>query len=210
METISELKRVAGQRFVTFGRDVGNIFQALGIWGIIFLLSELVLGCLPLLVVLTLGWTVDAMIGARGIGVVTSDVNHELTRWLLILVIGFLAYLFSARFTGKAGEVGRGLREIVTFATLLLYLISIHQVFLFLVFSFLLGLDWLFVQFVQIRFANLGVSLFVGSLYVHQLVKFTIGRAFTVGEGLAMIGAIVMFVVCLKLRIAVTSKAGSL
>lgn len=210
MEAVGELVASAKQRIVTFGYDVGDIFQALRAWGSIFLFVQLVLGVLPLSIALTLGWTVDAMIGARGIGVMTSDVNHELTRWLVILVSGFLAYLFSVRFTGKAGEVGRGLREIVTFATLLLYLISIHQVFLSLVFSFLLGLDWLFVQNVQIRFANLGVSLLIGSLYVHQLVKFTIGRAFTVGEGLAMIGAIVMFVVCLKLRIAVTSKAGSL
>jgi hypothetical protein len=185
-----------------FGRDAGNIFQALGWWGIVFLLVELVLGLLPIFGVVTLGGTVDAMIGARGIGVVTSDVNHELSRWLVMLIVGFLAYLFSARFTGKAGEVGRGLRDIVIFGSLLGYLVTIQQFFLVFVFLLILTIDITFAHDVRVRMASLLVAILAGSAIAHTLIRYTVLRSFTVGEGLTMVAAIALFVVFLKLRIA--------
>ena len=190
------------EQVLDFGRDVGHVFQALGVWGVLFLFVELVLGLLPLAIVLTLGATVDAMIGARGIGVVTSDVNHELTRWLMILIAGFLAYLFSIRFTGKAGEVGRGLRDIVAFTSLLVYLITINQIGLSLLLLLVLVADAIFVHDVRIRLAGLLVAMLAGGAAAHQLIRFTVARAFTVGEGLAMVASIVMVIIFMKMRIA--------
>lgn len=201
-EYFSHMRRQAVDRISCFGRDVGMVFQALVLWGIIFLLVEIVLGLLPLVIVLTLGSTVDAMIGARGIGVVTSDLNQELVRWLTILIVAFLAYLFSARFTGKAGEVGRGLRDATIFTSLLVYLITINQILLALMFLSIIVIDFVWSSDMRIRIVSLLVAILAGSLIAHTLVRFTVARSFTVGEGLAMIGAIVMFVVCLKMRIA--------
>lgn len=192
------------ERITQFGQDVGNVFQALGAWGVVFLLVEIVLGLLPLACTFTLGRTVDAMIGARGIGVVTSDVNHELMRWLMILLIGFLAYLFSIRFTGKAGEVGRGLRDLVAFTSLLIYLITINQIGLSLLFLIVLVVDSSLAQKLKVRVAGLLVAILAGSASAHHLIRFTVARAFTVGEGLAMIAAIVMVIVFMKMRIAST------
>ena len=186
----------------SFGRDAGNVFQALGLWGILFLVVELVLGLLPIFGVLTLGATVDAMIGARGVGVVTSDVNRELSRWLVMLIVGFLAYLFSARFTGKAGEVGRGLREIIIFGSLLVYSLTIQQFFLASVFLVIVMIDSLFAHDVRVRIASLSVAILAGSAIAHTLIRYTVLRSFTVGEGLTMVAAIAVFVVFLKLRIA--------
>ncbi len=185
-----------------FGHDAGNIFQALGWWGIVFLLVELVLGLLPIFGLLTLGATVDAMIGARGIGVVTSDVNRELSHWLVMLMAGFSAYLFSIRFTGKASEVGRGLREIIIFGSLLVYSLTIQQFFLALVFLVIIMIDSLFAHDVRVRMASLLVAILAGSAMAHTLIRYTVLRSFTVGEGLTMVAAIALFVVFLKLRIA--------
>ena len=200
----AKTKQRAFERVTGFGRDVGSIFQALGAWGIVFLLVELVLGLLPLFIALTLGSTVDAMIGARGIGVVTSDVNDQLIRWLAILIVAFLAYLFTVRFTGKAGEVGRGLRDIVIFSSLLIYLITIHQIFLVFVFLGVLAIDIIFAHDVRIRMVNLLLAIMAGSVIAHTLIRYTVLRSFSVGEGLTMVAAIALFVVFLKLRIAGT------
>jgi hypothetical protein len=197
-----QARQRAMDRTIGFARDVGNVFQALGAWGVVFLLVELILGLLPVFVVLTLGLTVDAMIGARGIGVVTSDVNDQLARWLVMLIVAFLAYLFTARFTGKAGEVGRGLREIVTFSSLFVFLITINQVFLAIIFLLILGIDIVWSHDSRVRVAGLLVAILSASLAAHTLVRYTVARSFTVGEGLAMIGGIAMVVVFLKLRIA--------
>ncbi len=186
----------------SFGRDAGNVFQALGLWGILFLVVELVLGLLPIFGVLTLGATVDAMIGARGVGVVTSDVNRELSRWLVMLIAGFLAYLFSIRFTGKASEVGRRLREIIIFGSLLVYSLTIQQFFLASVFLVIVMIDSLFAHDVRVRIASLSVAILAGSAIAHTLIRYTVLRSFTVGEGLTMVAAIAVFVVFLKLRIA--------
>lgn len=195
-------KQRAFEKVTVFGKDVGNVFQALGAWGMVFLLVELVLGLLPINIVLALGKTVDAMIGARGIGVVTSDVNDSLSKWLIMLIVGFLAYLFTVRFTGKAAEVGRGLREIVVFGSLTIYLVIIHQFFLAFVFLSILAIDVIFSDKVRVRLASLLVAIVVSSVIAHDLVQYTVLRSFTVGEGLTMIAAIAMFVVFLKLRIA--------
>jgi hypothetical protein len=185
-----------------FGRDVGHVFQALGFWGVIFLGVQIILGVLPLLFVLTLGSTVDAMIGARGIGVVTGDVNQQLSRWLILLIITFVAYLFSVRFTGKAGEVGRGLRNVVIFGCLLGYFVTINQIFLGFIFLLALVVDLVWSRVMGLRMANLFVVILVGSSVAHTLIRYTVLRSFTVGEGLTMVAAIAMFVVFLKLRIA--------
>lgn len=202
MGTFDELKTRVIRQMTEFGRDTGNVFHALGVWGVVFLLVELVLGLLPIMFVLTLGKTVDAMIGARGIGVVTSDVNHELVRWLVLLIVGFLAYLFSIRFTGKAGEVGRGLRDIVAFTSLLVYLITIHQIGLSLLLLLVLVVDVVFVNDVRVRLAGLLIAILAASAAAHHLIRFTVARAFTVGEGLAMVAAIAMVIVFMKMRIA--------
>lgn len=190
------------EKVIGFARDTGNVFQALGAWGIIFLLVQIVLGLLPIIGVLTLGATVDAMIGARGIGVVTSDVNDSLSWWLAMLIAGFLAYLFSVRFTGKAGEVGRGLREIITFASLLMYLITINQIFLALLSLTLLLVDVIFSHDTRIRLAGLLLALLAASSVAYTLIRYTVLRSFTVGEGLTMVAAIALIVIFLKLRIA--------
>lgn len=202
MGTFDELKTRVIRQVTEFGRDTGNVFHALGVWGVVFLLVELVLGLLPIMSVLTLGKTVDAMIGARGIGVVTSDVNHELIRWLVLLIAGFLAYLFSIRFTGKAGEVGRGLRDFVAFMSLLMYLITIHQIGLSLLLLLVLVVDVIFAYDVRVRLAGLLVAILAASAAAHNLIRFTVARAFTVGEGLAMVAAIAMVIVFMKMRIA--------
>jgi hypothetical protein len=163
---------------------------------------QIILGVLPLLFVLTLGSTVDAMIGARGIGVVTGDVNQQLSRWLILLIITFVAYLFSVRFTGKAGEVGRGLRNVVIFGCLLGYFVTINQIFLGFIFLLALVVDLVWSRVMGLRMANLFVVILVGSSVAHTLIRYTVLRSFTVGEGLTMVAAIAMFVVFLKLRIA--------
>ena len=194
-------------RMFAFGRDVGNVFQALGIWGIVFLLVEIILGLLPIFIVISIGSTVDAMIAARGIGVVTSDLNEQLARWLVMLILAFFAYLFTVRFTGKAGEVGRGLRDILIFFTLLVYLVTIGQFFLVFMFLLAIFLDVVFAHDVRVRMLNLFVTILVASAIAHSLIKFTVLRSFTVGEGLTMVAAVAMFVVFLKLRIAYVARS---
>jgi hypothetical protein len=203
----SRTKTQVRSRTSSFGHDVGSVFQALGVWGIVFLLVELILGVLPLFIALSLGTTVDAMIGARGIGVVTSDVNDQLARWLVVLILAFLAYLFTAKFTGKAGEVGRGLRDIVIFSTLIIYFVTLSQILLVLIFLLVLAIDVVFAENIRVRMGNLLVAIVVGSAVAHTLIRFTVLRSFTVGEGLAMVTAIALFVIFLKLRIAYTPKS---
>ncbi|MFZ2681663.1 MAG: hypothetical protein WAZ14_01010 [Patescibacteria group bacterium] len=196
------LKQRGATQIVSFGQAVGDVFQALGWWGIPFLAAQIALGLLPLALILTLGDTVDAMNGARGIGVITSDLNAALSRWLIILLITFAAYLFSLRFTGKAGEVGRGLRELVIFGVLLSYLLGINQALLAILAGLVLLADVLWSQVMRVRLVGLCVLVLAGSLAAHAIIKFTVLRSFTVGEGLTMVTGIVMLVVCLKLRIA--------
>lgn len=195
------------ERLMAFGKDTGNVFQALGIWGIFFLLVQIILGLLPLFAMLTLGKTVDAMIGARGIGVVTSDVRDQMAVWLGIIVVTFIAYVFSVRFTGKSGLVGRGLRDSVLFGSLLVYLVTVNQIFLALVFLVTLVVDVVFTASLRIRLMNLFITILAGCSAAQTLIRYTVLRSFTVGEGLTMIAVVVLFVVFLKLRLATSQRA---
>ena len=191
----------AQQRVKQFFLNLKQVTQALGLWSGVFVIAQIVLGFLPMVMALTLGLTVDAMIGARGIGVMTSDLNAQLMRWVLMLVIGFAAYFFTLRFSGKAAEVGHALRDIVLFSALLVFFVGSQQILLAAVYLLMLALDYVFGDDRRIRFASLAVIVIVGMMIAHTLIRFTILRSYTVGEGLGIVTAIVTFMVFFKFRL---------
>jgi hypothetical protein len=185
-----------------FFEDLKQIVRALGWWSGMFITAEVVLGLLPLAMVITLGAAVDAMIGARGIGVMTSDIQRQLAVWMILMLLGFFTYVFAMRFTGKAGSVGTQLRSGVTFSSLIIYLCLSRQIFLSFVYAILLVADVAFSDFPKMRIINLTLVVIIGMIVAQTFVRFTVFRAFTVGEGLSLAIAVTVFMIFYKLRLA--------
>ncbi len=203
LENFSKYPERLRAQVLGFRRDLFQVLSVLQVWSILYLLVQIILGLLPLLAVLILGNTVDALIGSRGIGVVTSDLTQQLGYWLALMVLAFLAYIFSLRFTGKAGSVGRDLRDLIAFTSLIVYFIGILQLFLAVAFTVVIIFE-IASDTLRAKLVGLLSAVVIGILIANNLVKFTVSRSFTVGEGMAMIGAIAVFVVVLKMRIART------
>ena len=203
LDSLNRYPEYLRTQVLNFKRDLFQVLGVLQVWSVLYLLVQIILGLLPLLAVLILGNTVDALIGARGIGAVTSDLTKHLGYWLALMVVAFLAYIFSLRFSGKAASVGKDVRDLISFGSLIVYLIGILQILLAVIFALIVVFE-IASPSLKAKLAGLLVAIVTGIIAANTLIKFTVHRSFTVGEGLAMIGAVAMFVVVYKMRIART------
>ena len=199
---MSQTPRQAMLRLERVLRDTGAIFQALGAWGAIFFLTNLVLGLLPLGLAVSLSKLVDAMIGARGIGTMTSEVTGGMWRFLLLMVVAFISYLFIVRFKDRSATVGAMLRDVTMSTSLLIFLIVHQQIGLSFGLALLLLLDTLVLSTFRARLVCLAIAILVSVVAAEEIIRFTVHRAFTVGEGLAILAAIAMLLALMKMRLA--------
>lgn len=199
---ISTLLKGPLDRLDRVRQDAGIVFQALGLWGVVFFGANVILGVLPLGVTVSLGKLVDAMIGARGIGAMTSEVTESMWRFLIIMIISFFAYLFVVRFKERAAAIGGVLRDAVIALSLLIFLLLHQQPGLAFFLTLVLLIDVLAFETFQLRLGVLGLTILVSILVAEKAVRFTVLRSFTVGEGIAILVAMAMMLVLLKIRFA--------
>ncbi len=204
---LSALLRGALGRVESVQRDAGTVFQALGIWGVIFFLAHVVLGAMPLSVAILLGELIDAMIGARGIGTMTSEVTGSMWRFLALMMLTFVAYLFVARFRDRAAGIGGMLRDVVMTLCLLAFLITQQQSGLAFFLMVTLLVDVFFLETFQLRLGVLGLAILVNILIAEKIVRFTVLKSFTIGEGIAILVVMAMMLTLLKIRFARPSYA---
>lgn len=188
------------QRLLEFVNDLKNVITALGVWSSVFILAEVILGLLSVAGVMTLGLTIDAVIGARGIGVMTTDVTSQLWRWLLILLIGFAAYMFVQRFSGKAAAVGQNIAELIFSVAMFAYFLFAQQYLLVCIYFVLWLAEVFFLRDRRVRLLILSIAILISIYAVKVLIGYTVLRAYTVGEGLALVAAIIVSVISFKLR----------
>ena len=88
-----------------FAHDIWKLLKALGIWAIPFVLSIIAIAGLPAVFATHIGKLTDAIIGARGVGMMTIDVTRAIRILTGATVVGFLAEMFLSRFEGKASSL---------------------------------------------------------------------------------------------------------
>ncbi|MBP9828230.1 hypothetical protein KBC55_03705 [Patescibacteria group bacterium] len=173
--------------FKDYARDLGKTLQALGVFGPLFLLLAVAEGVFPVLTLHALGVWFDAVLGARAVGAVTSDLT-DATR----MVIGYFAV--SAVTTGVSevllgGRAREVLRALALAASIFVVLVLTAPVLLFLLLGLaLIVLAVLSIAHVKARSAMVLVfaTLFMSQIFWH-MSKLVMVRAYTAGESLSIL-----------------------
>lgn len=185
-----------------YGRDLGKTLQALGALGPLFLLLAIAEGVFPVLTLHGLGAWLDAVLGARSVGAVTSDLS-DATRTVLL-------YFAASAVTTGISEVllgGRArsvLRTIAFTASLLLIFVFSTPTLLLLFLGFtLITTAVLTTSHVKVR--SLIVILF-STLFMSQIFwlmsKNVMVRAYTAGESFSiLLLSCSLFIACVYLTL---------
>lgn len=182
-------------------KAIRQTLRELGRWNMPFILAHTVIATLPLLSSFLLGATIDALIGARGVGVMTSELTSDLWRFGTLLLVVFACYIFTAKFSGQAAQAGSALVYLIALTCLVIGLVLREQWEFALVTVALQALLSMFGTKLWLRFAWLTAGIVAAIIAVQSVLQVTISRSSTVGEGLAIIALIVWSIVLLKLRL---------
>lgn len=169
-------------------------------WSLLFVSAHAVIAATPYVSSWLLGDTVNALIGARGIGTMTKELSTLLWYSGGAVLIVFLAYIFTLKFSGRAALAGRVLE-----ITLALFLVSIglalhgrlSALFVFLLLHLLLSM---YRERKIIAIGILALAIIAAVLETNTIVHFTISRSLTIGEGITVITLVIWSLGLLKLR----------
>lgn len=178
--------------------DLWRLLRALGVWGVAFVLSAIILMALPVIFSVHIGKLTDAIIGARGIGVMTVDVTKALRMLLGATIFGFLAEMFLSRFEGKAATLTKALYTIG--ATIVLFVMLLNLGWwgmaiwplLLLILRRVLNkvpyLQYVFVVPVVLLFLSLATNV----------ITYAVIRAVTVGDAMGTVTAAGLYAVLMS------------
>lgn len=159
---------------------------------------------LGLFVVLELGvlsGTVDSVLGARSVGVWTSDVAMSLNWQIALVFILILTLHFKEQFSGVARELGKKIRESVFIGATFLASIVSAPVWLILLLAgyLLIVLKPIENKLVRVLYSVLAIG--VAYCALNNLLHMTVARAISVGDLIWWGGALMAFVGFVALRL---------
>ncbi len=184
------------KRAVLFFQDCKRIFSASVVSGILMSITLICAGLYPMLGLFLFSKFSDAFIGARGLGVMTGEVNAYL--WMMIAYFfgGILLHAAYAKFTGVAARIVRDGAEVLLLLSLVVCLFTVMPVIsLILLFGSLIvsviSKFWLrFFAALLLCVVSVGAILNIVDLSVHRAA--TVGQAFLFGGAL-------FFFICISL-----------
>lgn len=183
---------------VDYYSDLRRLFNSSPVATLFVLISQLLLGSLPVIEIWILGKFVDAMIGARAISVWTSAVTD--LAWLQVgwMILVLLLVPLSARFTKLAASLARRTRLIIFIASTYIIAIPVAASQLFII--FLLAI---ITSHARSLLARAGLSACMWLLTIHALyylTYLTVHQFTTVGTMFTWSGAILMLTLWFSMR----------
>ncbi len=174
-----------------FQGDVGRALEILGsLHGPLFLCAALVLGILPALFFFEGGILLNALLGARGIGVVTHDVVKNI--WITISLAVLVCILHEALLIlqGKLRKIFFTIQEIVQMIILGTFIVLESSLGLFLIFFSSLGMCIAVKEYRKYFFI---LSVMATFFALSSLSQDVVVRARTIGDAASWI-AIVLYI----------------
>lgn len=171
--------------FVSYASDIGKTLHSLGVFGPLFLLLAVCEGVFPVLTVHGLGGWLDAVLGARAVGAVTSDLTAATRQMLFFFALSVVSTGFSQVLLGGRARIA--LQCVALCAAFFTVFILSFPIFISLfIASLLFFVSWFSIAHDRVRAL---VFLVVGTLFMSQIFwrisQLVMVRAYTVGEALS-------------------------
>ena len=181
-----------------FFLDFSRLFKASKSTAILLFVVETLLGLYVVLELSVLSFLIDSVIGARGIGVLTSDISKYVFQQVVLFVALLPLLIVHHQWRGLAATLGITIRRATLVTSLFTQALPIAPIFLFLVVlcAYLVEyakprpIHWLF-SFVVVAFA---------AHKFYQVAQITVYEGLTTGQFVAMAGSLLVLTGFLALR----------
>jgi len=184
----------ARQYFVDFKR----VFRASKGVAVFLFLSGAYIGLFPVLEFVILGGWLDALIGARGIGVWTSDVGKYLWYEIILLLLCVPSIVFSRQLDGLVKRLNRSTQELFLIVGAGLVALPAAPIIVGLIILFMIGFS--FIKHQRIRWAMSTVMICFALQPLWLLADRVVERAILPGNLISWGGALVIFIGYTALR----------
>ncbi len=200
-KTIQPIK----QAVIDYFTDLRRLFHSSPLATLFVIISQLLLGSLPVVLLWIFGQFTDAMIGARAISVWTSAITD--LAWLQVgwMVLFLLLVPLTARFTKLAASLARRTRLIIFIASTFIIAIPVAATQLFLI--FLLAIPAFHAKYIL---PHAGLAVLMWTLAVHALFNLTyltVHQYVTTGTMLTWAGSILMLTLWFSIKPFMNTKA---
>jgi len=156
---------------------------------LILAISQIVLGLMPYLAVVWFGGFVDAISGARSLGLWIDELDSRL--WMLLAFIALFAVTMhtTRQFKGASASVARGIRWGVFLLSILIVLLPVAPVMISITGLLLFAEIWIEKR---VRLLLWLVVIACIAWLQWSLIESIVFQAFTMGEGLSLAAFVLM------------------
>ncbi|MFH1631832.1 MAG: hypothetical protein ABIA47_02275 [bacterium] len=173
-----------------FWHDWKKLWRASQLTAVSIFASQAILGLASVLTLWFAGSLVDALVGARGISVFTSDVEKWFWCLVVLWALTIISILFTRQLKGFTDHVGRQTRLAILATSLLIAALPAGPIRVGLIVAVLIAS-----KLIKIKYAHsiMSAIIIVISLQVsYDLIYLTVHKGISIGDMLAWAGSLTL------------------
>lgn len=187
-----------------FLTDIGRLYKASKLTTLMIVAVEVFLGALVVIELGILSHLIESVLGARSLGIWTSDVLLGLKWQIVVLVIVVFALHAKEQVSGLSAKLGLQIRETVfIISTFLAAIVSAPFGLIILLAGYLL-LDKMKKMSLRIGYSIIAIAVAYSAL--NNLLQMTVARTVDISQMIWWGGALMAFVVFVALKPHLRSK----
>ena len=184
--------------FKRFFKDIRRLFTASKRTFFLLIVVEVILGLAAIFALILLAQTVDAVIGARAIRVVTSDVSRVITQQIVLFVVLFPVLIIHHQWSGLAASIAQRIRNAIFLSGMFVMALPIAPLLLPVIGVAAWLVTYAQSRWVHILFSSVATAYAAWSFY--RLVTLAVYQSVTVGDVFLIGGSLMAFVGFLAIR----------
>ena len=181
-----------------FWMNLKRIYSASKVMVVLLIVLEVFLGTLAVIELGILAHLVDSTIGARSIGVWTSDMTKGLWHQVIVFALLILAIHLKEQFKVVAAKTGRSIRESVFVITTFLASLVASPLLLTAILIGSSGVRYLKYRVLRVSYSLIIVLISIQAL--SQLMRLAVIKGISIGEALWWGGSLLAFTGWLALK----------
>ncbi|MFH1712174.1 MAG: hypothetical protein ABH846_02990 [Patescibacteria group bacterium] len=174
-----------------FFEDYKRVLRASKGVAVFLFLSGVYLGLFPILELIVLGNWIDALYGARGISVWTSDVEKYLWYEIILLLLCIPSFVFSKQLSGVVKKLNQTTREIFLIVSSALIGLQAAPITVGAIILFIIA--FAFIQHQKIRWLMSSIMIFLALQPLWLLADNVVEREILTGNLITWGGALLIF-----------------
>lgn len=185
-------------RFNSFWVNLFRIYSASKSMVVLLITVEIFLGALVVIELGVLSNLVDSTIGARSIGVWTSDMTKGLWQQVIVFMLFIVTIHFKEQFKGVAAKTGRTIRESIFIITAYLASLVASPLLLTVILVSSAGASYIKSRIGRVIYSL--IIVLVSAQALSELMRLAVMKGISIGDALWWGGSLLAFAGWIALR----------